>query len=198
MPIKFSVRIPVNYIACNGGPNLTTGSSNAINIAVLSTVKATWRHTLTSDATDVIDASHKGPVIAYMKIVGDATTDVGYGEPNLSSLHLQTKHIRVPDSSRPPTLASQMSQQIPIPSCIASGQYLLRAELIALHAADSSDGAKYYMECAQINVVAGSGTNSPATVLLPGAYSATDREILDNIYQMSAKYTIPDPAPFTC
>jgi hypothetical protein len=35
---------------------------------------------------------------------------------------------------------------ITIPSCIAPGQYLLRAEMIALHAASSSGGAQLYME----------------------------------------------------
>lgn len=36
-------------------------------------------------------------------------------------------------------------QTITIPQCIAPGQYLLRGELIALHAASSSGGAQLYM-----------------------------------------------------
>lgn len=36
--------------------------------------------------------------------------------------------------------------EITIPSCIAPGQYLLRAEMIALHGASSSGGAQLYME----------------------------------------------------
>lgn len=36
-------------------------------------------------------------------------------------------------------------QTITIPACIAPGQYLLRGELIALHAASSSGGAQFYM-----------------------------------------------------
>lgn len=53
-----------NDIACNGGPNPTTPSSNKITVAAGSTAKLTWRHTLTSGSNDVIDASHKGPVMA--------------------------------------------------------------------------------------------------------------------------------------
>lgn len=34
---------------------------------------------------------------------------------------------------------------IKIPDCIADGQYLLRAEMIALHAAGSSGGAQLYV-----------------------------------------------------
>jgi hypothetical protein len=40
-----------------------------------------------------------------------------------------------------------------LPKCIQNGNYLLRAEIIALHAASSYPGAQLYMECAQINVL---------------------------------------------
>lgn len=36
-------------------------------------------------------------------------------------------------------------QDIPIPACLADGQYLLRAEMIALHAASSTQGAQLYV-----------------------------------------------------
>ena len=32
-----------------------------------------------------------------------------------------------------------------VPTCIAQGDYLLRAEIIALHSASSSGGAQFYM-----------------------------------------------------
>ncbi|RYN27471.1 hypothetical protein AA0112_g7954 [Alternaria arborescens] len=85
-----------------------------------------------------------------------------------------------------------------LPSCIPSGQYLLRAELIALHAASNYPGAQLYMECAQINVTGG-GTASPATVSFPGAYKATDPGIKFQLYwPKPTSYTIPGPRPFTC
>lgn len=68
-----------NYIACNGGPNPTTPSNNIITVAAGSQAQLTWRHTLTSGSNDVIDPSHKGPVMVYMKKVSNALTDVGYG-----------------------------------------------------------------------------------------------------------------------
>ena len=88
-PVSYAIRDPsydgpitdvtTNDIACNGGPNPTTPSSAKITVAAGSQAKLTWRHTLTSDASDVIDSSHKGPVMAYMKKVSNAVTDVGYG-----------------------------------------------------------------------------------------------------------------------
>lgn len=206
-PVSYAIRDPsydgpiqdvtTDYVACNGGPNPTTPSTNIINVKAGDTVQAVWRHTLTSDATDVIDPSHKGPVMAYMKKVTDATTDVGYGagwfKISEAGLNVATQTWAVTD-----LIANQGLQSITIPSCLENGQYLLRAELIALHAAGSSGGAQLYMECAQINVTGGTGTGKPSTVSFPGAYSATDPGILINIYQTLTSYTIPGPAPFTC
>lgn len=42
-------------------------------------------------------------------------------------------------------IANQGNQTVTIPACIAPGQYLLRGELIALHAASQLLGAQFYM-----------------------------------------------------
>ena len=56
------------------------------------------------------------------------------------------------------------------------------------------------MECAQLNIVGGSGSASPTTYSIPGIYKATDPGLLINIYSMttSSKYTIPGPPVFSC
>jgi cellulase len=51
------------------------------------------------------------------------------------------------------------------------------------------------MSCYQVNVT-GSGTASPGTVKIPGAYSASDPGILINIYTSLTAYTIPGPTPY--
>jgi hypothetical protein len=68
-----------NDIVCNGGPNPTAKTNTVITLQAGSTAKLTWRHTLTSGANDIIDSSHKGPVMAYLKKVSDAKTDTGIG-----------------------------------------------------------------------------------------------------------------------
>ena len=68
-----------NDVACNGGPNPTTATSTVLTVAAGSTVQLTWRHTLTSGSNDVIDASHHGPTMVYMKKVSDAKSDSGIG-----------------------------------------------------------------------------------------------------------------------
>ena len=59
-----------------------------------------------------------------------------------------------------------------IPKNIAPGDYLLRAEAIALHAAGPAGGAQHYMTCYQLTVT-GSGTLEPKGVTFPEAYSKT-------------------------
>jgi len=136
--------------------------------------------------------------MAYMKKVTDATSDPGYGS-GWFKISEAGYDVSTTTWATTTLIADLGIQQIPIPACLANGQYLLRAELIALHGASSQGGAQFYMECAQINVSGGSGSASPATVSLPGAYSATDPGILINIYQTpQPAYTIPGPAVFSC
>src|SRR3978361_1350632 len=59
-----------------------------------------------------------------------------------------------------------------MPTCIAPGDYLLRAELIALHSASSIGGVQFYIECAQITVTGSGNTVGSNTVSFPGAYQA--------------------------
>tara|TARA_R110002060_G_scaffold53677_4_gene64346 strand:- start:958 stop:1245 length:288 start_codon:yes stop_codon:yes gene_type:complete len=82
-----------------------------------------------------------------------------------------------------------------VPSTLAPGDYLLRAEAIALHAASGSGGAQFYMTCYQLTVN-GTGTATPAGVSFPGAYKASDPGIMINIYQTISKYVIPGPAVY--
>ncbi len=88
-PVSHGVRTPTydgpitnvnsNDLACNGGPNPTLSTKEIITVQAGTTVKAIWRHTLTSGPNNVMDASHKGPTLAYLKKVDNALTDKGPG-----------------------------------------------------------------------------------------------------------------------
>jgi len=113
----------------------------------------------------------EGPTLAYLKKVNDAASDSGVGggwfkiqEDGLSNGVWGTEKV----------INGKGRHDIRIPSCIAPGQYLLRAEMIALHGAGNYPGAQFYMECAQLNIVGGSGSKTPSTVSFPGAYSVSD------------------------
>lgn len=74
------------------------------------------------------------------------------------------------------------SWTVTIPSDIASGGYLLRHELLALHSASTALGAQFYPSCAQLTI-SGSGSATPSGVALPGAYATDD----------AGKTLLPDP-----
>jgi hypothetical protein len=91
------------------------------------------------------------------------------------------------------------SFDVPIPSCIKAGNYLLRAEHIGLHVAQSSGAAQFYISCAQLQVTGGGSTEPPNKVAFPGAYKASDPGILINInYPVPTSYQNPGPAVFKC
>jgi cellulase len=117
-----------------------------------------------------MDSSHKGPTIAYLKKVNNATTDSGVGggwfkiqEDGFDGTKWGTERV----------IQGQGRHNIKIPACIAPGQYLLRAEMVALHGAGSYPGAQFYQECAQLNIVGGTGAKTPSNVSFPGAYSVS-------------------------
>ncbi|KAI1145064.1 glycosyl hydrolase family 61-domain-containing protein [Nemania diffusa] len=189
--------VSTNDLACNGGPNPTTPSDKIIEVKAGATVNAVWRHTLTSGANDVMEASHLGPTMAYLKKVGDATKDVGYGS---GWFKIQEDGYASGAWGTSKVINNGGLHAIKIPDCLADGQYLLRAEMIALHAAGSPMGAQLYMECAQINISGGSAKVTPATYSIPGIYKQNDPGLLINIYQMTSAstYTIPGPSLFSC
>lgn len=77
---------------------------------------------------------------------------------------------------------------VPIPSDLPSGDYLLRAEVVALH----TQPAQLYMSCYQLTIEGGSGS-LPAGVKFPGAYSASDSGLTANIHAELSDYIAPGP-----
>ena len=157
-------------LACNGPPNPTSPTSTVIDVQAGSTVSAIWRHTLDSGPDAVMDPSHLGPTIAYLKKVNDATADEG---PGNGWFKIQEDGFDGSVWGTSKVIQNGGRHDIVIPECIEEGQYLLRAEMIALHGAGTYPGAQFYMECAQINVVGGSGAKAPQTHAIPGIYSVS-------------------------
>ena len=174
-----------NDIICNGAVNTLVQPyppPKVITVAAGSSVTTEWHHTLAGyDATDIadpIDASHLGPVIVYMAKVPSATQTTVTG---LQWFKIYQDGLHSDGTWAVNTLITNKGKvNFKIPSCIPAGQYLLRAEIIALHAASSYPGAQFYMECAQLQVTGG-GSANPATVSFPGAYKGTDPGITFNV-----------------
>lgn len=103
-------------------------------------------------SVEAIGGDHYGPIQVYMTKVADASTADGstgwfkifedswaaiVGASDGAADNWGTKDLN--------TCCGKMA--VKIPSDIPAGDYLLRAEVIALHVASSLEGAQFYMSC---------------------------------------------------
>lgn len=131
-----------------------------------------------SCANEAIGGAHYGPVLAYMSKVSDASTADGSSSWFKIFQDTWAKASATSQGSDDYWGTKDLNKgcgkmNFTIPKDLAAGDYLLRAEAIALHSAGSVGGAQFYITCYQITVT-GSGSSSPAGVAFPGAYKATD------------------------
>ncbi|KAK4099123.1 carbohydrate-binding module family 1 protein [Parathielavia hyrcaniae] len=206
---SFIADVNSDSMACNGPPvQYFRSSSQVFTVQAGSQVTGAWLHTLTSTGPDatadnkVIDSSHKGPITVWMKKVADATRNPSSG-PGGGWFKIAEEGLSNGRWGVDNLIAAGGIHKATIPTCIENGDYLLRFEILALHSAYDLRGAQFYMECAQIRVTGGTGTGRPATVSIPGVYSANDPGIHVMIYNnrgqpYPSSYSIPGPRPFTC
>ncbi|RFU26461.1 lytic polysaccharide monooxygenase, partial [Scytalidium lignicola] len=197
---------PVTDVTSNGIRCNVNGAQGVPNKCVVSagstvTVEMHQQPGDRSCANEAIGGDHFGPLHVYMSKVDDSSTADGSTgwfkifadtwSPLAGSSNGQGDNWGTKDLN---TCCGRMN--VKIPSDIPAGDYLLRAEVIALHVASSPGGAQFYMSCYQLTVTGG-GSASPAVVNLPGAYSANDPGILINIYQPLATYVDPGPTVYS-
>lgn len=141
--------------------------------------------------------SHKGPVMDYLANCNgpcetvDKTTlnwfkidAVGLLNPAVTDGYWGTDVL----------INNNNSWVVEIPPTLKKGNYVLRHEIIALHAAGSANGAQNYVQCVNL-AISGTGTAVPAGVKATTFYKSTDPGILFNIYTTPVSaYTIPGPA----
>lgn len=77
------------------------------------------------------------------------------------------------------TTVNGNTTSVKLPTDLASGDYLLRHEIIALHLGNEMGGAEFYPSCSQLRISGNNNTDNfsvlpSETVSLPGAYSDTD------------------------
>jgi len=82
---------------------------------------------------------------------------------------------------------------ITIPADLSPGNYLLRAEIIALHDAHMPHGAQPYVHCAELTLT-GSGSATPRGVAIPGLYN--DDDLRFDLYRHYNSFAIPGPAVY--
>ncbi|KAK6067158.1 endoglucanase II [Seiridium cupressi] len=186
-------------IACNAGTSAVTSKCD-VTAGSTVTVEMHQQPNDRSCSNEAIGGAHYGPVLVYLSAVSDSST--ADGTDGWFKIFEDTWASAGSSGSDDNWGTKDLNNccgkmDVPIPTDLAAGDYLLRAEAIALHSAGSSGGAQFYMTCYQITVT-GSGTVSVTdTVLFPGAYAAADPGILINIYQSMSTYEAPGPTVYS-
>lgn len=138
-----------NDIRCNAAPKAAAGKCTAAAGDTV-TVEMHQQPGDRSCSNEAIGGAHYGPVSVYMTKVADAATADGStgwfkiyedGWASAGSVgdndQWGTKDLN----------ACCGKADAKIPSDLAPGDYLLRAEVIALHTASSAGGAQFYVSC---------------------------------------------------
>ncbi|TRM60724.1 glycoside hydrolase family 61 protein [Schizophyllum amplum] len=152
-----------------------------------------WYHNYRND--DIIASSHHGPIQVYMSGDDGATwTKIFSDSYDTSSSTWAVDRL----------LTSAGKHSVIIPD-VPAGNYLLRAEILALHEADVTytsnpiRGAQNYPSCTQITVTSNGADALPANgVKFPGAYTDSSPGIVFNVWPPygpdPATYVAPGPA----
>ncbi|KAK8130308.1 endo-beta-1-4-glucanase D 5 [Apiospora kogelbergensis] len=152
---------------------------------------------------EAIGGAHYGPVNVYLSKVDDASRADGS-----ASWYKIFANAWAPAASSGGYSAGDNDQwgvkdlnaccgrmDVAIPPDTPAGDYLLRAEVIALHTAGQAGGAQFYISCYQLTVAGSSGGKAvPAGVKFPGAIKANDPGVMINIHSKVTSYVNPGPA----
>ncbi|KAL0953275.1 hypothetical protein HGRIS_004525 [Hohenbuehelia grisea] len=176
--------------ACNVNNNPV---SNYVSVKNGDKLTFEWYHDSRND--DIIALSHKGPVQVYIapassngngavwtKIFSDSAQGTTWAVDKLISARGQHSVI-VPD--------------------LPAGDYLFRAEILALHEANvpysqnSLRGLQLYASCAQIRVTSSGSQSPPGGTSFPGTYTDSTPGIVWNLYLGGPppdQYVAPGPS----
>ncbi|KAI0453512.1 carbohydrate-binding module family 1 protein [Xylaria acuta] len=188
-------------IACNAGTSPVAGKCSVAAGATV-TVEMHQQPKDRSCANEAIGGDHHGPVQVYMASVANAASADGSSASwfkifadtwakNSAGTDGDSDHWGTKDMN-----ACCGRMNVKIPADLAPGDYLMRAEALALHSAASAGQAQFYMSCYQLTVT-GSGSAKPSGVKLPGAYAASDPGILVNIHAPMTTYVAPGPTVYS-
>ncbi|KAI2611260.1 glycoside hydrolase family 61 protein [Hypoxylon fragiforme] len=142
-------------------------------------------------------ASHKGPVLDYLaKCDGPCETSdktkfrffkIGEAGWVDKASDLWAANILTNNNN---------SWLVRVPEDIAPGNYVLRHEIIALHAAGNPNGAQSYPFCFNL-AIDSKGTASPAGIPATEFYKADDPGIKFDLFSHPTAYVIPGPALYS-
>lgn len=134
------------------------------------------------------DLGHPGPLAVWLSKAPSGTSAQDYlGDGDWFKIYAATTREIIPnygvDWAVFPGSRGIHNFTFTLPAQTPPGEYLLRAEHLAIHAAGSFGGAQFYIGCAQLKVEGGNPAAVPGpTVKIPGVYNGRESGILFNPY----------------
>ncbi|ESK85191.1 glycoside hydrolase family 61 protein [Moniliophthora roreri MCA 2997] len=165
MTCNVNNRVVGNYVSVKAGDELTFE----------------WYHNTRDD--DIIAASHKGPILVY---IAPASSN---GQGPVWTKIFQDGYNSETSTWAVDRLISSHGQHSVIVPNLPAGDYLFRAEIIALHEAydlysqNNLKGAQFYISCTQIRVTSSGDQTLPEGTSIPGAYTDSTPGIKWNLYE---------------
>ncbi|KAI1491109.1 carbohydrate-binding module family 1 protein [Biscogniauxia mediterranea] len=192
-------------IICNAGTSPAAGKC-VVQAGSTVTVEMHQQPGDRSCANEAIGGAHYGPVQVYLAAVSDASSADAASSSSASwfKVFADTWASNAAGSSGDDDFwgtkdlnACCGRLDVVVPADLAPGDYLLRAEALALHTAGSAGGAQFYVTCFQLTVESDSGGSAvPEGVAFPGAYAASDPGILVDIHAPMTTYVAPGPTVY--
>ncbi|RAL60405.1 hypothetical protein DID88_000180 [Monilinia fructigena] len=176
-----------NDITCNVNGNVVPSGVNTTAAKEGDAITVQWD-----------SSTHPGPIQHYLfGPVDDASQATGIGEWFKIDEYVEVNGTWASNLMD----AGNMSYTFNLPTGMATGEYLLRSEMLALHGAQTLGGAQWYIGCAQLSITGTSGDSCGPSIKLPGAYNESDPSIyIPNVYYgfNISTYTAPGGAIATC
>ncbi|KAI1084039.1 glycoside hydrolase family 61 protein [Whalleya microplaca] len=139
-------------------------------------------------------ASHKGPVIDYLANCNGPCETVDKTQLKFFKIAESGWVDQASDLWAANVLANNNnSWLVRLPTDIAAGNYVLRHEIIALHAAGNANGAQSYPFCFNLAIDSDGGTEKPAGISATEFYKAADPGIKFDLFSHPTQYIIPGP-----
>ncbi|KAI1405606.1 glycoside hydrolase family 61 protein [Hypoxylon fuscum] len=142
-------------------------------------------------------ASHKGPVLDYLANCNGPCETVDKTKLKFFKIGEAGWVDKASDLWAANVLTNNNNSWfVRIPEDIAPGNYVLRNEIIALHAAANANGAQSYPFCYNL-AIDSKGTANPAGVAATEFYKANDPGIKFDLFSHPTGYVIPGPALYS-
>jgi len=180
-------------LTCNVN-GLSGANVQTVSISAGTTVTFEWHQHDQRTGEDAISGGHKGAVQVYIAKAPSTAASFN-GQGNVWT-KIYSSGLLNPSTQQWATdvvNTNNGKHSVTIPASLPAGEYLLRAEILALHVASSYPGAQFYIGCAQVKITGG-GSAKPPTIAIPGNYKPTDPGITINIYNNLQSYTAPGGA----